>query len=135
MITGELKSKIDRIWDAFWSGGISNPLEVIEQITYLLTAYLRTHIRAVVDDPSSGRLGPRRALRLGLGAPALDRYESATGHQLTELERECVGPYTAAVPLYLASIAGHTPDPVRHLLRERPFIAIAEWLLNRPVPL
>ncbi|WP_328527621.1 type I restriction-modification system subunit M [Nocardioides sp. NBC_00368] len=36
MITGELKSKIDRIWDAFWAGGISNPMEVIEQITYLL---------------------------------------------------------------------------------------------------
>ena len=36
MITGELKSRIDRVWDAFWSGGISNPLEVIEQITYLL---------------------------------------------------------------------------------------------------
>lgn len=36
VITGEMKSKIDRIWDAFWSGGISNPLEVIEQITYLL---------------------------------------------------------------------------------------------------
>nr|WP_281496967.1 class I SAM-dependent DNA methyltransferase [Ornithinimicrobium sp. F0845] len=31
-----MKSKIDRVWDAFWSGGISNPLEVIEQITYLL---------------------------------------------------------------------------------------------------
>ena len=36
MITGELKSKVDKIWDAFWSGGIANPLEVIEQITYLL---------------------------------------------------------------------------------------------------
>ncbi|SEB48690.1 type I restriction enzyme M protein [Nocardioides exalbidus] len=36
MITGELKSKIDTIWNAFWSGGIANPLEVIEQITYLL---------------------------------------------------------------------------------------------------
>jgi type I restriction enzyme M protein len=36
VITGELKSKIDRVWDAFWTGGISNPLEVIEQITYLL---------------------------------------------------------------------------------------------------
>ena len=36
MITGELRNQIDRIWDAFWSGGISNPLEVIEQITYLL---------------------------------------------------------------------------------------------------
>lgn len=36
MITGELKSKVDRVWDAFWSGGISNPIEVIEQLTYLL---------------------------------------------------------------------------------------------------
>ena len=36
MITGELKAKVDRIWDAFWSGGIANPLEIMEQITYLL---------------------------------------------------------------------------------------------------
>lgn len=36
MITGELKSKIDRIWDTMWSGGVSNPLSVIEQLTYLL---------------------------------------------------------------------------------------------------
>jgi type I restriction enzyme M protein len=36
MITGELKSKVDSIWDTMWSGGISNPLTVIEQLTYLL---------------------------------------------------------------------------------------------------
>jgi type I restriction enzyme M protein len=36
MVTGELRNQVDRLWDAFWSGGISNPLEVIEQITYLL---------------------------------------------------------------------------------------------------
>jgi type I restriction enzyme M protein len=36
MITGEVKNKINQIWDAFWSGGISNPMEVIEQMTYLL---------------------------------------------------------------------------------------------------
>jgi len=36
LITGDLRSQVDRLWDAFWSGGISNPLEVIEQITYLL---------------------------------------------------------------------------------------------------
>jgi type I restriction enzyme M protein len=36
MITGAIKSQIDQIWNAFWSGGIANPLEVIEQITYLL---------------------------------------------------------------------------------------------------
>src|SRR5664279_2998446 len=36
MLTDELRSKIDNIWNAFWAGGIANPLEVIEQITYLL---------------------------------------------------------------------------------------------------
>lgn len=36
MITGELKSKIDRVWEAFWTGGLSNPITVIEQMTYLL---------------------------------------------------------------------------------------------------
>ncbi|CAN5197755.1 hypothetical protein BH20VER2_BH20VER2_12040 [soil metagenome] len=36
MLTGEIRNQIDQIWNAFWSGGISNPLEVIEQITYLL---------------------------------------------------------------------------------------------------
>ena len=36
MITGELKNKIDNLWDIFASGGLVNPLEVIEQITYLM---------------------------------------------------------------------------------------------------
>ena len=36
MLTGEIRSQVDRIWNEFWTGGISNPLEVIEQITYLL---------------------------------------------------------------------------------------------------
>lgn len=36
MLTGEILNQIDSIWDAFWSGGLSNPLEVNEQITYLL---------------------------------------------------------------------------------------------------
>ena len=36
MITGELRNKIDKIWETFWTGGITNPLDVIEQFTYLL---------------------------------------------------------------------------------------------------
>jgi type I restriction enzyme M protein len=62
VITGELRSKIDRLWDAFWSGGISNPLEVIEQITYLIFIRrledLQTlkenksrHTRTPIEDP------------------------------------------------------------------------------------
>lgn len=36
MLTGELRSNVDKIWETFWTGGITNPLEVIEQFTYLL---------------------------------------------------------------------------------------------------
>lgn len=36
MVTGELKQKLDALWESFWTGGITNPLSVIEQITYLL---------------------------------------------------------------------------------------------------
>jgi len=56
MLTGEIRNQIDRIWDAFWSGGISNPLEVIEQITYLL--FLRR-----LDDLQ--HLEENKATRLG----------------------------------------------------------------------
>jgi len=33
MMTGELKQQVDRLWDAFWSGGISNPLEMYELVS------------------------------------------------------------------------------------------------------
>ena len=40
MITGELKSSVDKLWSEFWTGGIANPLTVIEQITFLMYARL-----------------------------------------------------------------------------------------------
>jgi type I restriction enzyme M protein len=40
MITGELRSRIDKLWEEFWTGGITNPLTVIEQITFLMFARL-----------------------------------------------------------------------------------------------
>ena len=36
MITGDLKNRIDGMWDIFWSSGMTNPLTVIEQVTYLM---------------------------------------------------------------------------------------------------
>ena len=38
MITGQLRSKIDKLWEEFWTGGITNPLTVIEQISFLMSA-------------------------------------------------------------------------------------------------
>ena len=53
MITGAIKSQIDQIWNAFWSGGISNPLEVIEQITYLLFLRRLDDLHALEENKSA----------------------------------------------------------------------------------
>lgn len=36
MITGKLKNDIDSIWNTFWTGGISNTITIVEQLTYLI---------------------------------------------------------------------------------------------------
>lgn len=41
MVTGELKSKIDSLWEIFWTGGLTNPLDVIEQMAQLQAADTR----------------------------------------------------------------------------------------------
>jgi type I restriction enzyme M protein len=56
MLTGELRSQIDSIWNAFWSGGISNPLEVMEQITYLLFLRRLDEMHALEENKAQ-RLG------------------------------------------------------------------------------
>lgn len=65
MLTGELKNQIDAIWNAFWSGGISNPMEVLEQITYLLfirrlddTHTLEESKAAILRQPLAKRIFP-----------------------------------------------------------------------------
>ena len=50
MLTGDIRNQIDRIWDAFWSGGIANPLEVIEQITCLLFLRRLDELQTVEED-------------------------------------------------------------------------------------
>src|SRR5262249_46677856 len=40
MITGTLRSRVDKLWEEFWTGGITNPLTVIEQISFLMFARL-----------------------------------------------------------------------------------------------
>ncbi|MCB1256746.1 MAG: SAM-dependent DNA methyltransferase [Microthrixaceae bacterium] len=58
MVTGELKAQIDRIWDSFWSGGISNPLEVIEQITFLLFIKRLDELQTLAENKAAQLGGP-----------------------------------------------------------------------------
>src|SRR4051812_21876444 len=74
MLTGELRSKIDAVWNAFWAGGIANPLEVIEQITYLLfmrgldEAHTREENKATrLKKPMERRIFPEGKDKIGKG--------------------------------------------------------------------
>ncbi len=56
MLNGQLKSDIDKLWDDFWSGGITNPLTVIEQISFLVFARL-LDIREAREEKKASRTG------------------------------------------------------------------------------
>lgn len=63
MVAGELRSKIDAVWNAFWAGGITNPIEVIEQITYLL--FMRGLDDAhTLEENKANRLGKKMERRI-----------------------------------------------------------------------
>src|SRR5215813_9624074 len=66
MITGKFRSQIDNLWTQFWTGGITNPLTVIEQISFLMFARLldiaeiRAEKRAArLSKPFQGQFGPK----------------------------------------------------------------------------
>lgn len=56
MITGKLKSEIDKLWEAFWTGGITNPLTVIEQISFLMFIRL-LDLTEIRNEKGASRVG------------------------------------------------------------------------------
>lgn len=75
MITGELKNKIDGLWDIFAAGGIVNPLDVIEQITYLMFI----HDLAEADDRKS-----KESIMLGLPFESIFKDEVVIGERTVD---------------------------------------------------
>ena len=95
MITGALKSKVDSIWNTMWSGGISNPLSVIEQLTYLLFIKRLDELHTLKE---------RKAVRTGkpIEAPIFtakqdnlrwSRFKDAAPEQMFETVRDEVFPF------------------------------------------
>lgn len=76
MISGEIKSQVDKIWDAFWSGGISNPLEVIEQITYLLFLRRLDDLHTLAENKATRLKKPMERRIFPEGDYVLEKSES-----------------------------------------------------------
>ena len=77
-MTGELKNKIDGLWEIFWTGGITNPLEVVEQMTYLMF---------IKDIDSADNIRAKEASMLGLPFKSIFDGEVVIGDRKVEGEQ------------------------------------------------
>ncbi len=102
MITGELKQRIDALWQEFWTGGITNPLTVIEQITYLMFARL-LDIHETRDENRQLRSGRAFKKRFAQNKQNLrwSQFRNLGGENMLPLVRDEVFPH-----LRLASASG-----------------------------
>lgn len=84
MITGELKTKVDGIWDIFWSNGVSNPLTVIEQLTYLM--FIK-----ILDDNETRRERNAELLGEAVADPVFDAdHQNCRWHIFRNYEPEAM---------------------------------------------
>ena len=95
MITGELRTKIDKIWNTMWSGGVSNPLSVIEQVTYLLFIKRLDELHTL-KERKAARTG--RPIEDPVFAPDQDalrwsRFKDAAPEQMFATVRDQVFPF------------------------------------------
>ncbi len=106
MLTGEIRNQIDRIWDAFWSGGIANPVEVIEQITYLLFLKRLDEVQQAAERRSDRLNEPleRRIFPEGVDAKGLpyedfrwDRFKHISADEMFTRLSEHVFPFLRAL--------------------------------------
>ena len=95
MITGELKSKVDRIWDTMWSGGVSNPLSVIEQLTYLLFIKRLDELHTLKEHKATRTGKPIEEPVFTADQDRLrwSRFKEATPEQMFETVRDGVFPF------------------------------------------
>ena len=129
VITGTLKSKVDRVWDAFWSGGISNPLEVIEQITYLLFIRRLDELQKLADNKARRTGKPPERVIFGEGQQLLrwSRFRDQKPETMYSLVSEGVFPFLRGL--------GEDGSTYSHHMKDARFTIPTPQLLSRVVDL
>src|SRR5471030_742360 len=119
MLTTEIRGQIDRIWDAFWSGGIANPLEVIEQITYLLFIRRLDDLQTLAENKAARLKAPieRKVFPDGSdekGRPYSDlrwsRFKNIAPAEMFKVVDEHVFPFLRTLGGYESTYAHHMKD-------------------------
>jgi type I restriction enzyme M protein len=129
MLTGEIRSQIDAIWNAFWTGGISNPLEVIEQITYLLFLKRLDDLQTLEENKAARLKRPieRRIFPEGAdpkGRPYQDlrwsRFKNVAPAEMFTIVSEHVFPFLRTLGGDNSTYAHHMKDARFTLPQDKP---------------
>ena len=130
MITGVLKHKIDQIWDAFWSGGIANPLTVVEQITYLL--FIKRLDELETQREARLKLGSKDAAKALFGPDHQDfrwsRFKDTAPQQMYELFTRSDGVFA-----YIKNLNGNGSSTYAKLMENATFMIPTPSLLDKVV--
>ncbi len=119
MLTGEIRNQVDQIWNAFWSGGVSNPLSVIEQITYLLFIKRLDDLHTLEENKAAA-LGSGMERRIfpdgkdDQGRPYSDlrwsRFKNFEAREMMDVVAERVFPFLRALGEEGSSYGQHMKD-------------------------
>lgn len=132
MLTGALRNKIDKLWERFWTGGITNPLTVIEQISFLMFARL-LDIAETREE--------KRAQRLNVPGRYMFRDQNIRWHnlihlpgpELMKLMKEEVFPHFASVTLDGTDIGEYMRDASMEIKNANLLVAAVEMIDKLPL--
>src|SRR4051812_3028543 len=134
MITGTLRNQIDKLWTEFWTGGITNPLTVIEQISFLMFSRLldiaetRAEKRAArLSKPFQGQFGPKeQKLRWS-------NFKNLPAEQMLKLVRDEVFPHFRSLGDGESTFAEYMTDA--QLLVQKPSLLVSAVNMIDALPL
>jgi|TARA_R110002033_G_scaffold63018_1_gene113916 type I restriction enzyme M protein len=125
MITEELKSKVNKIWETFWTGGISNPLTVIEQFTFLIFIKSLDNAQAKITNqkrlkPDLKDIFPKEKEHL-----RWDKLSAMTAQNMFDCFKDEVFPFIKSL--------SHEQSSFSHYMKDASFLIPTPKLLEKVV--
>lgn len=136
MITGDLRTRIDKLWEEFWTGGITNPLTVIEQITFLMFARLLDIVESQ-NERKARRTGKvyARLFPPDEGGQKIrwSQFKNLGAEEMLKLVRDSLFPHFRQISLEGASFAEYMKDA--QLMIQKPTLLVSAVNMIDALPL